>query len=69
MAGQIENLKIIDLIPYTHNARTHSEAQVKQIVDSITEFGFTNPVLVRMSVPPFMMQRVADQIYKQWFAK
>lgn len=22
-----------------------------------------------MSVPPFMMQRVADQIYKQWLSK
>lgn len=29
-----------------HNARTHSDEQVTQIVASITEFGFTNPVLV-----------------------
>jgi DNA modification methylase len=35
-----------DLIPYARNTRTHSEEQVNQIVSSIKEFGFTNPVLV-----------------------
>ena len=34
------------LIPYTRNARTHSEAQVALIAGSIREFGFNNPVLV-----------------------
>jgi len=33
------------LIPYVRNARTHSAAQVAQIAASITEFGFTNPIL------------------------
>jgi DNA modification methylase len=28
------------------NARTHSKKQIRQIADSITAFGFTNPVLV-----------------------
>ena len=37
---------VADLIPYTHNARTHSDAQVAQIAASIREFGFTNPILV-----------------------
>lgn len=35
-----------DLIPYAHNARTHSKKQVAQIAASITAYGFTNPVLV-----------------------
>lgn len=35
-----------DLIPYARNTRTHSDEQVNQIVSSIKEFGFTNPVLV-----------------------
>src|SRR3990172_838081 len=35
-----------DLVHYTQNARTHSNAQVDQITASIREFGFTNPVLV-----------------------
>lgn len=35
-----------DLTPYDRNARTHSNAQVKQIAASIRQFGFTNPVLV-----------------------
>ena len=34
------------LIPYARNARTHSDAQIDQIVASIREFGWTNPVLV-----------------------
>lgn len=42
-------LKLIDidkLIPYVNNARTHSPEQVNQIVSSIREFGFVNPVLI-----------------------
>jgi DNA modification methylase len=35
-----------ELIPYARNPRTHSDAQVAQIVASIREFGWTNPVLV-----------------------
>ena len=34
------------LVPYERNARTHSPEQVAQIVASIREFGFTNPLLV-----------------------
>ncbi len=34
------------LRPYERNARTHSKRQIRQIVDSIKEFGFTNPVLI-----------------------
>ncbi len=34
------------LIPYARNARTHSKAQIDQIVASIQEFGWTSPVLV-----------------------
>jgi DNA modification methylase len=34
------------LAPSRHNARTHPERQVDQIVASIREFGFTNPILV-----------------------
>ena len=33
------------LIPYARNARTHSEEQVAQVAASITEFGWTNPIL------------------------
>lgn len=33
------------LRPYPHNARTHSKHQIRQIANSIKEFGFTNPVL------------------------
>src|ERR1700742_1054102 len=37
---------ISDLKLHARNARTHSQEQVAQIVASIQEFGWTNPVLV-----------------------
>jgi ParB family chromosome partitioning protein len=30
---------------YENNSRTHTKSQVKQIADSIQQFGFTNPIL------------------------
>lgn len=46
-----EKLKIVyrplqELSPYAHNARTHSTEQVAQLVESIKQFGWTNPVLI-----------------------
>ena len=43
---QIVYKKVDNLIPYINNSRTHSEEQVNQIVASINEFGFTNPLLI-----------------------
>ena len=31
---------------HPRNARTHSRKQIRQIADSIRNFGFTNPVLI-----------------------
>lgn len=46
MADHIELKSVDELIPYSKNARTHSQSQVAQIAASIIEFGFTNPVLI-----------------------
>lgn len=43
---QIELRPVESLIPYSGNARTHSQAQVKEIAASIREFGFNNPILL-----------------------
>ncbi|WP_165312997.1 ParB/Srx family N-terminal domain-containing protein [Vibrio ziniensis] len=43
---QFGERQVSELIPYANNARTHSPEQVKQIAASITEFGFTNPILI-----------------------
>lgn len=43
---QIEQIETQRLVPYARNSRTHSAEQVAQIVASIREFGFTNPVLI-----------------------
>src|SRR5664279_5697338 len=42
---QVEYRRTTDLVPYAANARTHSAAQVAQLVASIRTFGFTNPIL------------------------
>jgi ParB-like chromosome segregation protein Spo0J len=34
------------LIPYARNSRTHSDAQIAQLSASVSEWGFTNPVLI-----------------------
>ena len=34
------------LKPFPRNARTHTPAQISQIARSISEFGFTNPILI-----------------------
>jgi DNA modification methylase len=38
--------KVSELIPYINNSRTHSEEQITQLISSIKEFGFTNPILI-----------------------
>jgi|ETNvirenome_6_85_1030632.scaffolds.fasta_scaffold33758_1 DNA modification methylase len=43
---EISNLHIESLKGYEHNTRTHSEDQIQQIAGSISEFGFTNPILI-----------------------
>ena len=48
MHGQIsvEYVAVNALKAYNNNARTHTMEQIRQIVESIREFGFTNPVLI-----------------------
>ena len=43
---KIEYRTLDSLVPYDRNPRTHSEDQIAQIVNSINEFGFTNPILL-----------------------
>jgi DNA modification methylase len=43
---KVTKKRVEELIPYSRNSRTHSDAQVAQIAASIREFGFMNPVLV-----------------------
>lgn len=41
-----KTVNVLDLQPYSMNSRTHSEQQINQIINSIKEFGFTNPCLI-----------------------
>jgi DNA modification methylase len=42
----VENWAVDRPIPLSHNPRTHSPEQVAQLIGSISEFGFVNPILV-----------------------
>ncbi len=42
----VEYRPVDQLVPYENNARTHSEDQVNEIMRSITEFGFYNPIKI-----------------------
>jgi DNA modification methylase len=46
MARAIVLWPLSRLVPYERNPRTHSDEQIAKIADSISEFGFTNPILV-----------------------
>jgi DNA modification methylase len=43
---KIEYTPVRELRPHPNNARTHSKKQIRQIANSIQQFGFCNPVLV-----------------------
>src|SRR5262249_5683356 len=43
---KIEYMSVRELRPHPNNARTHSKKQIRQIANSIAQFGFCNPVLV-----------------------
>lgn len=47
LSDKVEHWKVERLVPYTKlNVRVHPKEQVEQIAASITEFGFTAPILV-----------------------
>lgn len=45
-ADKPERRTTASLVPYARNSRTHSAEQIDQIAASISEWGFTNPILI-----------------------
>lgn len=45
-ALEIEMLNLSDLKEYENNAKEHTEQQIQQIVNSIRDFGFNDPIAV-----------------------
>ena len=41
-----EEMKIADLIPYERNAKMHDERQIQNVMESIKQFGFAQPLVV-----------------------
>lgn len=41
---QIKNIKIEKIKPYENNAKIHTEKQINQIMESIKDFGFNDPL-------------------------
>ena len=42
----VTNFQTTSLVPYENNAKIHNNKQIKQIMESIKEFNFTNPILI-----------------------
>jgi DNA modification methylase len=45
-ALELRYLPVDKVKPSPHNARTHSKRQIRQIFNSLQEFGWTNPILI-----------------------
>ena len=43
---KIEDIAVKDLVPYAKNAKKHDERQIKNVVESIKQFGFAQPLVV-----------------------
>src|SRR3990167_2935122 len=43
---QVIDKKIGEVIPYKKNAKKHTEMQIKQVAESIRNFGFAQPIVV-----------------------
>jgi DNA modification methylase len=43
---KIEYVNVKDIIPYENNAKKHPEYQIEQIIRSIEEFGFNDPIAI-----------------------
>lgn len=43
---RFEMTSISSLKPFPRNSRKHSEKQIQQVINSINQFGFTNPILM-----------------------
>lgn len=43
---EIIKLKIEDITPYNKNAKIHTPEQIEQIKDSISKFGFNDPIAI-----------------------
>lgn len=39
-------IKVADVIPYERNAKKHDETQIKNVMESIKQFGFVQPIVV-----------------------
>lgn len=43
---KIETRSIVSIKPYAQNAKEHPQEQIDQIVNSIREFGFNDPIAI-----------------------
>lgn len=41
---KVEQFETADLVPYAHNAKEHDDKQIHQIAESISQFGFNDPI-------------------------
>ena len=43
---EVELIQVDELIEYRYNAKSHPQEQIEQIIKSIEEFGFNDPIAI-----------------------
>lgn len=46
ITDKFEIVSVVEITPDAHNARKHSDEQIKELRHSLREFGFVNPLLI-----------------------
>lgn len=42
----IKNIAVKDLIPYSKNTKKHDDVQIKNVAESIKQYGFVQPIVI-----------------------
>lgn len=43
---KVEQRKVVELVPYSKNAKLHDEVQINNVAESIKRYGFVQPVVI-----------------------
>src|SRR5579862_2825424 len=66
VTARIELRRADSLLPYPRNARKHSNAHIAEVMGSIVEFGWTNPILADEFIRAgHARQKAALRLYEQ----
>ncbi len=54
----IKNIAVKDLIPYEKNTKKHDDVQIKNVAESIKQYGFVQPIVIDKTM--WLLSVIAD---------